>query len=256
MPVFSKRIGNFAVAPFVAVGLFSIVSSAQAAPIVNFAIGVNGGTGGNYNAAFNQLSVAGGIPGTHTVAGSHLSGGGSSVPGEWSIEWDFLVDDDPTGGPGAEGVNFNPAFTVQNTSNANLQFSILVSMAVLPSSADVYAFGASNNLASLSGGQVTMSTTNAFGANAPIWDFQLNGSSVGTQFPAPHTLTTSQTQAENGPGGFGVGGGSPSTIGVRLVFDLSPGAEINFNGTFQYIPTPGALALLGLAAVAGRRRRR
>ena len=49
---------------------------------------------------------------------------------------------------------------------------------------------------------------------------------------------------------------NPSNIGVRLDFDLTPGETVGFVGVFGFIPAPGALALLGLAGLAGRTRRR
>jgi uncharacterized protein (TIGR03382 family) len=239
MPVFSKRIGSSALITALGAAFFAGLS-ADAAPIVNFAIDVHGATGGNYSNVFSQ--------GGPVVSGSDSS----TTPGEWSIEWEFSADDDPEGG---DGVSLNPVFTVQNTHTSNLQFSILVSMDVLPANATLYGAGATNNLLSLSGGDVTLSTTNEFGAGLPIWSFLVDGSTFDTLFDAPHTLSTSATQSEH-LDSFGALGGTPSSIGVRLVFDLAPGAEINFNGTFQYIPAPGALALLGLAGVIGRRRRR
>jgi uncharacterized protein (TIGR03382 family) len=243
MPVFSKRIGYSALVPAIGASLLLTVSSADAAPIVNFDIDVLGATGGPYSNTFNQNGPI--------VAGSL----GSTTPGEWSIDWGpFSADDDP-GATGGDGVNLNSVFTVQNTHTSNLQFSILISMDVLPANASFYAIAGTNNLESLTAGNVTLSSTNAFGAGLPIWSFLVDGGTHDTLFPAPYSLSTSGTQAQSADD-LGPMAGTPSNIGIRLVFDLSPGAEINFNGTFQYIPTPGALALLGLAGVIGRRRRR
>jgi len=242
MPVFSKRIGSPALVAAIGASLLLAVSSADAAPIVNFAIDVHGATGGPYSNNFNQNGPV--------VSGSLAS----TTPGEWSIDWGpFSADDDPEGG---DGVNLNSVFTVQNTHTSNLQFSILVSIDTLPADAIAYGVGATNNLTSLTGENVTLSSTNEFGAGAPIWSFLVDGSPIHSLYPAPYSLSTSTTQADTPADGFGLMSGVPSSIGIRLVFELSPGAEVLFNGTFQYVPTPGALALLGLAGVIGRRRRR
>ncbi|MCP3979025.1 MAG: hypothetical protein GY716_06790 [bacterium] len=49
-----------------------------------------------------------------------------------------------------------------------------------------------------------------------------------------------------------------SSIGIMLVFTLTDGDTITINSSFeiQALPAPGALALLGLAGLCGRRRRR
>jgi hypothetical protein len=130
MPVFSKRIGSPALVAAIGASLLLAVSSADAAPIVNFAIDVHGATGGPYSNNFNQNGPV--------VSGSLAS----TTPGEWSIDWGpFSADDDPEGG---DGVNLNSVFTVQNTHTSNLQFSILVSIDTLPADAIAYGVGCSD----------------------------------------------------------------------------------------------------------------
>jgi len=46
------------------------------------------------------------------------------------------------------------------------------------------------------------------------------------------------------------------TIGVQYSFSLSGGASLALTGSFTAIPAPGAIALLGMAALAGTSRRR
>jgi MYXO-CTERM domain-containing protein len=60
-------------------------------------------------------------------------------------------------------------------------------------------------------------------------------------------------------GGFVAGPATANTsIGIMLVFTLTDGDTVTVNSTFaiQPLPAPGALALLGLAGVCTRRRRR
>ena len=53
------------------------------------------------------------------------------------------------------------------------------------------------------------------------------------------------------PGGMTVAGNLDGASSVNFAFDSGSSA----GGTFTVVPAPGALALLGLAGVAGRRRR-
>jgi hypothetical protein len=46
------------------------------------------------------------------------------------------------------------------------------------------------------------------------------------------------------------------SISVRVAFSLTPGAAMSMTSVFHVIPEPGALALLGVAGLARRRRRR
>jgi hypothetical protein len=262
MPVFSKRIGSSALAPIIAGCFLTGVSSVEAAPIVNFNIQVHGATGGPFTTSFNQNGAATATPGIF-----NFNDGGSPVVGagnEWSIDWDFNADDDPEGAGAAMGVQLGSVFTVKNnlaeTANPaanHLQFSILVSMDTLPANAIGYIIGAANNLASTGEGPGVLSTTNEFGAGNALWTYQVNGSTLTTLFNSPYSLTTATNPGTNSSssGSGGVLAGVPNNIGIRLVFDLSPGEEVEFNGNFAYIPSPGALLLLGLAGLTSRRRR-
>ena len=53
------------------------------------------------------------------------------------------------------------------------------------------------------------------------------------------------------------GSGLADIATVMMADGYSGGASTdNWTGTLSFVPAPGALALLGLAGVAGRRRRR
>ena len=70
-------------------------------------------------------------------------------------------------------------------------------------------------------------------------------------------FSTNSTSANLVAGQTGpLAGISPTSIGIRLDFDLTPGETVTFNGAFAFVPAPGCLALLGLAGLTGSRRRR
>jgi hypothetical protein len=142
-----------------------------------------------------------------------------------------------------------------NSLTNNIQFSILISMDVLASNAAFFLNGATNNLVSDGNGVATLSTTNAFHPGSALWTYQVDGADFTTLFNAPFTQTAPAGTSAQNQNGFGPMTGVPSSIGIRLDFDLSPGEQVELAGNFTYIPTPGALALLGLAGIAGRRRR-
>lgn len=262
MPVFSKRIGSSALIPAIAACVFG-AASVEAAPIVNFNVQVHGATGGPFSTSFNQNGAVTGTPGIFNFddGGSPLVGAGN----EWSIDWNFNADEDPEGAGAAMGVSLGSVFTVRNnlvqTGNPaqnHLQFSILVSMNTLPANAVGYLIGAANNLTSTSSTPGVLSTTNEFGAGNALWTYQVNGSNIATLFNSGYSLTPASNPGtvSDSAGSGGVLAGVPNNIAIRLVFDLSAGEEVSFNGNLAYIPTPGALVLLGLAGLVSRRRRR
>jgi hypothetical protein len=244
------------------VGMLMAASAVTANPVVDFNIQVNGGTPtGPY--LFSQAGTPTAFPGVFNFndGGSPLLGPGN----EWSIDWDFNADDDPEGTGEATGVMLGANFTIRNNlaevanpAANHLQFSILITMDVLPAGASFYGVGATNNLLSTGTGPGVVSTTNQFNPGSAMWTYLIDGSSLTTLYNSGHSLSTPTnpgTLAENASSG-GPLAGVPSNIGIRLDFDLSPGDEVTFTGTFAYIPAPGALAALALAAIRRSRRRR
>jgi hypothetical protein len=264
MTVFTSKITR---AALVATAILApAVLSSHALATVQFDIQVLGGTGGPYSNSFSQ-------PGTGTINPQVSNYQGSLVDpfGEWSIiNWDFNADRTPSGSGAEMGVRMGAVFTIQNnlpdgaTANDNhLYFSIMISQALTGAMTATNVWG--------NGGMTLTIDESANGfpgtlraIGTPIWNYRLNGGDVASLFAPPFQLggsngpstisasNTALSSAQTNP----LIGTVVTSMGIRLDFDLSPGERVTFNGAFGVIPAPGALALLGLAGLAGARSRR
>ena len=267
MAVHTKCSGLFVVA----CGAMALVAPASFAdPIVNFNVSVLGGSGGPFNAAWAQNGVPTATPGVFNFnqANSPFPAGLNGPGNEWSISvWDFAADNDPAGAGAAAGARLGAVFTVTNnlveTGNPaqnHLYFSIFINMAVQPAGQPTSFFGNGGMTLTAPGGSGGFNQITA--VNSPIWNYLINGNTVASLYPngfnlglsGPGTNSTSQNllPAQTNP----LAGIVPTSIGIRLDFDLTPGETVTFNGVFAYVPAPGGLALLGLAGLARGRRRR
>jgi hypothetical protein len=255
MPVFSKRIGGSALLPVLAAAFSLGSNAAHANPIVNFYIDVQGATGGPVS--FSQMGAATADPEIFNLTESASIYPSGIIETDWEIsDWDFNVDDDPGGSSPA---SLAAIFTVKNKSASNLQFTITIDMDVQPSNATFYGYSGGFTLTTDSSATGTVSTTNAFHPGAAIWTYLVDGSPVATAFPSVSSFSVFSGPKTGAPptqsaGGFL--GGNPGKIAIQMDFDLTPGEILLLNGNFVFIPAPGALALLGLAGLIGRRRRR
>jgi len=270
MPVIAKRSDRFicGAACLGATLIFGL--SAQASPTVDFNISVTGGTGAP-NYAFTQFGTPTVMPGVYNYqqTGSPFPAGIVGPNNEFEISvWNFNADGDPTGTGGATGAKIGSAFTVTNNmpdladpAGNHLQFHILVSMPVLPNIQPTSYFGNGGmTLSSPGSGFNTPAEIKAL--NTPIWNFLIDGSDVAGLFNPGFALGFSGAGTSSTSGNLSAGqtgplaGIYPTTLGIRLDFDLTPGETVTFNGVFGFIPGPGGLALLGLAGLFGRGRRR
>jgi hypothetical protein len=261
-------------------GAVLCASSASASPVVQFDILVTGGSGGPFGTSFLQNGAP--TPNSDVFNYQHTNpwGGGNVGPlngplGEWVISsWDFNADGDPAGTGGSTGAKINTGFIIKNLrpdgadplgANPNqnrLQFSIMVTMPVMPSVGPTQFFGSGAMLLT-----IDESPNNYAGIlsapNGPIFNYMINGVDVASLFPAgfqmggtngPTTAGTSGnlTATQTGP----LTGIHPTTMGIRLDFELTPGEQVSFTGVFGFIPGPGGLALLAVAALRQSRRRR
>jgi len=265
----SGRIALGAIAFFTAQSLTSPRAEAVPTnpPHVSFNVNVLGGSGGPFNTGWNQVGVGTATPGVYSFdqLGSPFGMPGLIGPGsEWSISsWNFQADNDPAGAGQATGARLGSVFTVTNNlpvvagnPGANhLFFSISISMETYAAAQPTQFFGSGglNLLAGAPGGFHQVEAT-----NGPIWNYLVNGNVVTSLFAQGYNLGNSGgTSSESlNINGAPLAGLSPSSIGITMNFDLTPGDTLQLTGTFAYIPAPGCLALLSLAALAGRSRRR
>lgn len=267
------------------------VSSAPAAPIVNFDISVLGGSSGPYSTSLTQEGVAAGAlfnyntandyfwpdqgPGPYSGALNDPIGDPDGAP-EWQIEsWGFNGDDDPSGSGANGGARLGTGFVIKNlrpqgatAADNHLQFSILISMDLIgPAVAQSFVGNAAMTLTIDNPNPPNSFNGVLTSIDSPVWDAMLNGAHAVSLFDhgtPPFTLG-------GGPGTAGTSGTVVSSqwsslvgttvdsMGIRLHFDLTPGEKISFTGLWRMnpvIPAPGALALLGLAGIMARGRRR
>jgi hypothetical protein len=277
MPEISKR--NLAIAqPSFAIASLLVMSAATAygSPVVNFDITVLGGLGGPFHDNFNQNGVFTGNPGVYHY---QESGPGSPWPfgvddgsGSFRILWNFNADGDPTGTGPSNGAKIGANFTVYNNlpelpdpAANHMQFSLIVTMAVQPTPMNTTFLG--------SGGHVFTITQRAndlgqwgflTALNGPMWNYRIDGNDVASLYPTGYQLggsgpgTISDSRSLSAAQTAPLADMHPGTMSIRLDFDLTPGESVAFNGIFGMliIPEPGALALLGLAGLLSRGRRR
>jgi len=268
MTVFATRSGRTLTTAIAASCAMMIASSALAAPIVNIGINVAGGTGGPQAIpTINQGTVVSGIPGVFEGFGSQAD---PSVNNEWSINWGVTADDDPS--PfGQIGTRLGANFTIVNNrtdgalfGDNHLQFSILVNLNLLGGFAPNVAYAANG------GPTITVPADQTFNGvvttvgNNPLTGFLLNNAQQAFLFGPGFELGASSNPGGGLPSTTSTSGNvaltpyapPPTSMSILLNFDLSPGETVTFNYNYFVVPSPGALALLGLAGVVGGRRRR
>lgn len=194
--------------------------------------------------------------------------GGYTYSGNVSL-WGFQSSFDlSSNSKAASGNNaFGGFFTLKNTTATVQQFIIDLTITNDPSTGNALAGG---SVAGVLLGGPNGGLLQGVG-NGAVWQAIINGSSGSTTIASlmngnPFTVTTGANQA----GGiarefFGNNPQIPSLpIGplgtsrtVRMQFLLGAGSEVSLSTSFVVqVPAPGAVALLGVAGLAARRRRR
>lgn len=180
--------------------------------------------------------------------------GATTAAGQYAIGWNLLVNPDPF---------IDGSITVTNLSSSAQNFTVNLSLPVTP------AFGPG-----LMGGSIDATVTDLNnsgsatlqpqgGASNPIYFGRIDGSSVLLMFAQVLNCSGVGCSANSGeaqmPPSIPVAGVN-SSIGTRLVFNLSAGDSVTFATHFEVtpVPLPASAWLLGSAVLglAGARRRK
>jgi hypothetical protein len=220
----------------VGAALAAYVGPAQAVPLVEMTIQVSDGFDDTFN------------PDGSDVGGGVFNFQGQQGNDNWLIQWDFNAVPNPIG-----GATIGSDYEINNFSDETLNFLILVTLPLSGPTLDPtdYAGSAGFTLSGIDGELATVGPGNS------LWEAWADGSEVASLWDDPFSLSFdgegSQAISDNiDPGVIG----STSEIGIRVNFSLTPGDSVTVTGVFGVIPAPGALALLGIAGLAGSRRRR
>ena len=162
--------------------------------------------------------------------------------GDWNMEWDLLAS--PSFDPDA---SLQGGFVVRNTGDSDLSFDILLTTPLLGGSDGGDYFGS----AALTIENGVLSSDGA------LWQGLIDGATTAELFTGDYVLDGTETTNDDNDFTMGGYGSAAETIGVRLTFDLTAGGDMTttFGWGITSTPAPSALALLGLGAMFGRRRR-
>ncbi len=100
--------------------------------------------------------------------------------------------------------------------------------------------------------------------NVPLWQGLIDGAPVGpsaSMFFDPFVLQNAGLGSSSSSANFGLpnaiaGPDVLNNIGIEIAFALTQNDQASITSVFNVVPAPGAIALLGVAALMTRRRRR
>ncbi len=210
-------------------------------------------------------------PGSMTpIPGSGFSGYGWNYAGQlqsqsnlWTYEWNCVFDDGSGGGVATGGLPFITAnLVVTNADQVNSQtFTLLMTLNVPRSVVNPLMNGSIvGTVLDLTGDDATVS---ALGSSS-IYTARINSVDERSLMVDPFAASAGAPffSGPVGPEDFGIptpevaSQDVTTNIQIFLQFELSPGDSASFVSIFEIVPSPGGLAVLGLAGLAGRRRRR
>jgi len=249
MPAGINSIKNMTVAAFIGATTLAVsTATADTTVIPNLSISVSSGAGSvefnpaDYGQAWQNANNTFGFAGSKNQANN------------FNLGWSMLVNPDPF-------VIAN--LVVTNTTLVTQTYSLSV---VLPTTllANACIGGSiSGSVTDLNGNGATLAAP----ANGGIYSALIDGSPVMQLLTDPFSVSTGNWQSATvGPASFGnpipsmpYAPGVANSIGINITFTLSAGDSATFTSIFvveECIPAPAALALFGLAGLAGTRRRR
>ena len=199
------------------------------------------------------------LNGTSTAAANiyNYSGSLSDAGGLWSFGWDFNA---------SNMADFQTSFVsgnfvLINTGDTARDFSISLTLPVLVSGAKNTLYGGS-----VAGSIIGDADGGSFSTigSAPVWAATTNGVSIANLLVAPVSVTANPFQAASvGSASFGEpipsswGPNLSTNLAITFTFRLGAGDSAAFTSVLvAQVPAPGAVALLGVAGLLARRRRR
>ena len=199
-----------------------------------------------------DISASNGFASNFMDSGTAFAGGfnfaGATGDADFDLTWDFNADND------LGNALITSGFTVQNNSDAALDFTIMVSIpldgTLMPQTTYLGSGGFT-----LTGMDAEVSTL----AGTDLWGVMIDGTTVDGVFNDPYSLAFAGSDSQSMSQAITPGVAGPaSTVGIALNFTLSAGDIFTSTGAvgFQAIPAPGALAVFGGLALVGTRRRR
>jgi hypothetical protein len=196
------------------------------------------------------IGTATNLPNVFNYQGSLLDGGGG-----WVLSWDFNASDSTNGGTQAFTAG---NYVIQNLSANTIAVELTVTLPIALVGSALYG-------GSVSGGLTTSGPGFISDDGAPLWSGSTGASLIATMFDNPFNVTRTEAGSSS-LGSDSFGNPIPSAngpdlgpnISVTLKFLLGANSSASFTSVLvAAIPTPGALALLGLGGLTafGRRRR-
>ncbi len=169
--------------------------------------------------------------------------------GAWGLSWNLNGKPDPL---------LSGNVTVENFTNDTINFALTVILPTISLPDTLIGGSASIGLTTDSGGG-TLGTVD----DNPLWTVLMDGVAVESLFDAPYSLSNAGLGSVGDAQAFGMpipsqdGPALNSDIAIRIEFSLTGNDQFSITSVFAaLIPGPGALALFGMAGLAGRRRRR
>ena len=235
-------------------GVLAIAGAASAAQAgtTSWDIVINWGSGSSWSVAAN--------PQTFTITQEEGANGaiayrvvGSHTTPNWSASWDMFLDPDPF-------VSSN--FSITNNSGVLQTFTVTTTTPTIGLAGPTTMTGSVSGFVGDGNGQMDQfgnGATVRTATGSPFYEALVDGADVRSLYSDPQVFAAPLGLTNGIPAQNFIGEAGPaliSSIGIRNVFQLTPGDNAGFTSTFLIVPAPAGLGLLGVFGLAATRRRR
>lgn len=233
----------------------TLAASANTPVIPNLSFTMGSGTGSltyqadQFGGAWMNANRSFGFAGS---TGSMLD-----APGGMSVAWNLLVNADPF---------IVGNIIVNNTSAVTQEYFLDIVLPIGMTTSHSYVGGSvTGTVTDLNGNGASLSSVGGAGLFTAVTDHGTANRAVAGSLLSATTITAAAFQSSSlGPASFGdpipslLHRAAAENITVQFRFTLTAGDSASFTSIFvaEAIPAPGALALLGIAGLSGRRSRR